>query len=115
MADRIQNIEAEDEIDRAFDASDPKQVNNARKKGARKKAERLRVVEALMQHKEGRQWLREFMESCDIFGNPMVQGDPYGTHFRLGQQNAGKRVLMDIIAASPDNYVVMMKEGEEGG
>lgn len=113
MADRIREIEAEQEVEKPYDASDSKQVNNARKKAARKMSDRLRMVEGIMTLKEGRKWLFDFMQSCDMFGNALVQGDAYGTHFRLGQQDAAKRILLDCIAASPELYVQMMKEGNE--
>lgn len=113
MGDRIQVIEAEQaQPYEPYIASDPKQVNNARKKSARKLAERLRMVEAIMQQIEGRRWVFDFLQGCHIYGNPVVQSDPHMTYFNLGQENVGKRLLADVVAAAPREYLLMLEENK---
>lgn len=118
MNDKRAPIEAEAELiaEEPFDASDPIAVNRARKKAGRKKKNNLEFVEAMMSVPQGRKWLYNFMESCAVFGNPLVHGvdghvDPLATHFRLGEQNAGKRVLSDL-QNFPDYYAAMMRESK---
>lgn len=112
MGDPIQELEAKEALEKPYDAGDPEQVNTARKKAGRKKAERLRVVEALMQHEQGRRWVYEWMQACHIYGNPVVMGDPHATYFNLGQENIGKWLLSDVVAAAPDNYLLMLEENQ---
>lgn len=112
MSDTIRQIEANEAIETPYDASDPKQVNNARKKSSKKLADRLRVVEALMQHPEGRRWIYEMLQWCHIYGNPVVSNDTHGTYFNLGQENVGKRLLADVVTAAPDNYLKMIEENK---
>ncbi len=112
MADRINSLEAEDLAEEQFDSSSPESVNKARKKEGRRRAARLRVVEALMQHEDGRRWIYELLERCHIFGNPLVRGDAYATHFNIGEANIGRIVLADVVAAAPDQYVLMCQEAK---
>lgn len=112
MADNINTIEAEGLAEKAFDAGDPIAVNNARKTAGRKRSQRLRVIEALMQHEDGRRWIYELLDRCHIYGNPLIQGDPYSTHFNIGEANIGRIILADVVAAAPEQYVTMCTEGK---
>lgn len=96
----------------SFDASDPLQVNLARKKAGRKKSDRLEVVRAIMGLVEGRKWVNEWLVQTYIHGNPVVAGDPFMTHFNIGQQNVGKMMLSDVIEAAPADYVKMLAEAK---
>ena len=111
MVDVPRDVEAERLAEIPFNASDPEQVNAARKKAARLERSRLRLVEELMKVKEGRMYVWDFLESCHINGNPVVPGDTQATYFNLGQQNVGKLVLMDAMQF-PENYVLMVSEAK---
>lgn len=111
MADTIAENQAQQETEKPYDASDPKAVNNARKKAGRKKADELEAVRVVMGTAQGRAWMFNLLESCMIFGNPFVPGQPDSTAFNLGQANVGKRLLSDIMVAAPEQYMAMCKEG----
>ena len=111
MADHILNQEAEELAATAFDASDATAVSNARKKAGRKKVNRLRVIEAVMEQPEGRKWMYGVLSMCHIYSTPFVQGDPYASAFQMGEQNIGNMLLSDVQAAAPTNYLLMCKEG----
>ncbi len=113
MGDHIQELEAETEAAKPYNAGDPKEVNNARKRAARKTTERLRVVEALMKHEDGRAWVYELLESCHLYTNPFTLGHPDATNFKLGEMNIGQRLLADIVAAAPKEYLKMCEEAKE--
>ena len=68
------------------------------------------VVNALMASMEGRQWLYSKLDMCRIFTTPFVASDPYGTAFFSGVQAVGHNLLNDIMAASPENYFLMVQE-----
>ncbi len=105
-------VEAEMNLEKPYDAGDPDAVASARKKGGRNRRARLEFVQAMMEMREGRKWLYDFMEFCFIHGNPVVQGDTHATYFQLGMQNAGKKILADV-QEFPKLYVEMMTEGKE--
>lgn len=113
MVDPVATHQAEEEAQTPYDASDPQQVNTARKKASRKNAKRLEVVAALMQHKDGRRWIHEQLDWCHIYGNPVIPGDTHATYFNLGQENIGKRLLADVVAAAPEQYILMLQEAKE--
>lgn len=113
MADSAAESVAEDLAANPFNASDPQQVSNARKKAGRYKQRRLDVVKSIMEHRDGRKWFYDLLVSCSVFGNPLVPGDPHYTYFRIGEQNVGKRLLQDINDAAPDKYMEMIKESRE--
>lgn len=113
MGDHIQKLEAEAEAEKPFNAADPKQVNNARKKASRQRSERLRVINALMQHVDGRKWVYELLARCHIYSNPFVPGQPDTTAHNCGEKNIGLMILADVLAAAPDEYLQMCKENAE--
>lgn len=99
-------------IDPPFNSSDPVQVNERRKKLGRQKQRSLTVVEALMQHKDGRAWLNDLIVGTDYNGHPVVQGDPYLTYYNLGQMNVGKRILAEAQEFT-DLYLKMIQEARK--
>ena len=110
--DKFESKAAEEAEERDYDAGDPEQVNKARKKAGRNKAEKLRVVEGIMSVPEGRKWLYEILKRCHVFSTPF-QNDPYATAFNCGEQNIGQMLLADIVAAAEDQYVVMCRENSK--
>jgi len=102
--------EAELVAEKPYDASDPEQVNQARKKAGRKKRGTLEFVKAIMTVPQGREWMYDMLVICKVFGSPLVPGDTHYTYHNLGEQNIGKKLLQDINTSAPDEYVMMIKE-----
>jgi hypothetical protein len=109
MANPVDELLAKEALEETPDTSDPGEVNKQRKKYARKRSDRLRFIEAAMQHEEGRAWFYDILVFCRVFQGPW-DDDPYRTSFLCGQQNVGLRILADIQDAAPDNYLKMIKE-----
>lgn len=109
MADPVAVNQASEELEEAYDTSDPKSVNKARKKSARTRADRLRFIEAAMGTAEGRAWYYDILLFCKCFQGPF-DTDPYKTAFNCGQQNIGLRILDDLQTAAPKNYDLMIVE-----
>ncbi len=99
------------------DTSDPKSVNNARKKEARLAADRAKVVTAIMDITAGRLWLYELLAFCKMYTPAFspVNPDPCVTAFACGMQNVGLRVLAEIQAAAPKQYLTMIAEAKAEG
>lgn len=112
MVDIPATVEAENNLEKAYDASDEEQVTAARKKGGRNRRSRLEFIQAMMELPEGRKWLWEIMQKCFVFGNPVVQNDSHATYFNLGQQNIGKLILQDVQEFA-ELYVKMVAEAKE--
>lgn len=96
--------------EKGYDASDPAQVNLARKKSGRKKLKNQQFITAIMNVPEGREWMYDLITHCNPLGNPVIAGDTHLTYHNIGAANIGKKLLQDINEAAPDQYIVMIKE-----
>lgn len=112
MADNPSIAEAEMNVSRPYDASDPEQVNAARKKAGRQKKTRLEVIQALMSLPAGRQWVYEKLTDCHVYGPTFVAGDPYLSAFREGERHVGLGLLQDVMASAPERFLPMCKEAQ---
>lgn len=95
-----------------YNAADPKQVNDARKKEARERKEELDYIRSIMKTRAGRKWMYKLIDECRAWGNPIIPGDTHLTYENLGRQNMGKKLFIDINDAAPDQYVAMMMEAK---
>ena len=105
----IKALKGEVDIDEPVDTSDREAVNKSRKKAARTRTDRLEFIKAAMQHEQGRAWFYDVLEFCRVVATPF-SSDPYNTAFKCGMQNVGLKILADIQDASPDEYMLMVKE-----
>ena len=112
MGDEVQVQRAKDEQEETFDTSDQSQVNKARKKAARTRADRLEFVKASMSFSQGRAWFYDHLVRAHVFRSPYITGDTHGTSFRCGEQNLGYQILDDIQVAAPEEYILMIKENK---
>lgn len=107
MSDTIQLVE-----DESYDTSEPEEVNKAKKKAGRTRADRLEFIKAAMSVDQGRAWYYDFLIRCHIFKVPYVSESPYDTAFKCGELNIGLQVLDDIQTAAPNDYVKMISENK---
>ena len=99
--------------DEVYNAEDSKQIEAARKKAAREKLLRDETIRTLMSKKDGRAWIHYILTQADMFGNPIVLGDPYGTYNNIGMANLAKLIWQDIEAAAPESCLLMIKEAKQ--
>lgn len=92
-----------------YDTSEPQEVNKARKKSGRTRAERLEFVKAAMTHEQGRAWFYDILVFCKVISTPFRES-PYETSFNCGMQNVGLRLMQDIQDAAPQAYLQMVTE-----
>lgn len=111
VEDGAENPEVESEV---YNSSDPAHIAKAEKKSVKKKANRLRVISAIMEHADGRKWMYGLLERCHIFGNPFCPGQSDSTAFNLGEANIGRLIMADVLAACPESYTLMCVEGKDG-
>lgn len=111
MVDKVLENQFAEENEEAFDTSDKEQVNKARKKYARKRADRLKYVQASMQFPEGRAWFYDYLIFTKVF-DAIFTEDPYKTAFLLGARNIGLMLLDDIQTAAPKEYISMINENK---
>ena len=95
------------------DAADEIQENNLRSEQARLKREDADVIRGLMHSKNGRSWLYRFLERCHIYGETFRGEETHVSAFCQGQENVGKQLMLEVIDASGDLYITMMREQRE--
>lgn len=93
--------------------NDPKLIAKAKRDAERVEAERKIVVQSILKVPQGREWFYNFLSECGVFRTPFTPGDPHATAFNCGQQNVGLRLIATLVAASPGDYLLMLKEQEE--
>ena len=109
MSDPIKEVQTQDDQEENYNTSDPVQVNKARKKAARTRADRLEFVKASMSFEQGRAWFYDLLVRCHVFSTPFDE-EPTRLAFRVGEANIGQMILDDIQTVSPDDYMKMVKE-----
>lgn len=109
MVDRAAVLEAEENIEGAYDASDPEQVKTARKKERSKKRMERETLQTMMQYENGREFLYNSIK-CILDGDPVVPGDPYSTYFNLGQEKRARDIFKEMVKVSPKEFALMIEE-----
>ena len=93
-----------------FDGSDRKQVRAREKELKIAESNRLAYTRRIMSDSPGRKWMCDLLTKCHIWSTAFAAGQPDTTAFRLGEQNLGLQIFADVIAAAPQEYVLMMQE-----
>src|SRR5260370_11481714 len=98
-----------------FDGSDRKQVRAREKELKIDEGNRLAYTRRLMSDAPGRKWMYDLLLRCHIWQTPFAAGQIDTTAFRLGEQNLGLQVFADVMAAAPQEYVLMIQEAATKG
>lgn len=104
---------ADDLPSESYDAADPAAEANAKREEARRERQDADVLRLLMHTKPGRAFLYRRLERCHIYASTFAPGQADVTAFQLGEENIGKRLMLEAMDASPDLYVLMIKEQRE--
>lgn len=91
-------------------AADETQVV-ARKRAAGRRDQRLRnTLVGILSVRDGREWVWDLLERCNVYSQSFVQGEPDATAFNEGRRSVGNRLLAEIVRADPQAMITMMKE-----
>jgi hypothetical protein len=96
-----------------YDASSQEQERQAIDLASRNRRADADVLRKIMFTRDGRAWLYRLLESCNIYGSSFSPGQPDVTAFSLGQENIGRKLMLDAMEASTDLYVKMIAEQRE--
>lgn len=111
MSNTADRINQDQDLEESYDTSEPLEVNKAKKKASRTRADRLKFVEAAMTMEQGRAWFYDILVRCKVFNTPF-QEDPYRTAFNCGMLNVGLQILDDIQVSAPQGYTKMISENK---
>jgi hypothetical protein len=93
-------------------AADRKAIRAKEKQAAITEASRQSVLHTVMSTVEGRTFIWDFLGSCHVFSTTFT-GDALTSAFAEGERNVGQRLLSDIMAVCPDQYIQAMREANE--
>lgn len=109
MVDSIEGAPELDQVTDGYDASDPEQINKARKKAGRAKSDDTDIVKAIMELPTGRAWMYRLLARCGTF-TAAAHNISHEIDRAVGRQMVGHWVMEDIMNAAPEKYWIMIKE-----
>jgi hypothetical protein len=92
-----------------YNAASRKDVRRLEKQARVEERQRLDTIRVLMSTTAGRQWVYDRLSQCHVFASSFSL-NAYESAFKEGERNVGLQILNDVMMASPDNYVLMMRE-----
>ena len=92
-----------------YDASNRRDVKALEREARLADQQRKEIVNGIMSLEPGRRWMCDLLETCHVFATSFNDID-LRMAFMEGQREIGLRLLMDVMAACPDQYVTMMRE-----
>ena len=95
-----------------YNAGERKDIRAAEKAASVTTRQRREVIGGIMSVAPGRAWVHQILTDCHIFANPFST-DPMITAFACGEMNVGQKLLVDIMAMCPDQYIQMQREANE--
>lgn len=96
-----------------YNAADRKDIRRAEKAAALVDAAKVEFLRAAMGTVQGRAWFHDLLAACRIFADPF-SGEALIEAFNKGQRNVGLMIFADILLHCPDQYVLMMRESNDG-
>ena len=93
----------------SYNAANRKDVRRLEKQAKLDERARLDTTRSLMASAAGRQWVYESLRDCHVFASSFSL-NAQEVAFKEGERNVGLRLLNDIMNASPDEYITMMRE-----
>lgn len=93
-------------------AADEKQVKDAERKGKLAKDNELSDVKFILSTEAGRRFIWKTLERCKVYELSFNHSGAI-TSFNEGMRNIGLIILSDVMGASPEAYLQMMKENKK--
>lgn len=94
-------------------AADEQSVSDQKARLGRRQKRIDEGLKTILATQNGRLWFWDMLSACHCFATPFRPGQDGVTHFNLGEQNIGLRLLADLMRVSPDSYITMTKENAD--
>lgn len=99
--------------DEPYNAAERTDVREADKASRLSDRQDLDVTRDIMRTTFGRAWMYRKLTACHIYQTTATPGDAFATYFNEGQRNIGLMLNAEILAACPDEFILMLKEANE--
>lgn len=108
----IPDLDPAPDLPLVYDASNPDQVKEKKRKAHRLEADDAQIIKDLMTSRLGRAFLYRLMSYCNIFSSSL--GDHHYMAFNEGRRDVGLYLFDRIGKHTPEAYMTMMKEHADG-
>lgn len=93
-------------------ASDKKQVKEARKKEARGRDREIEDMRSVLRSREGRRVIWRLLEQCSVFGS-VNHSSGSQVYYNVGKQDIGHYLMKEIVETDENKLIEMMRENKE--
>lgn len=94
-------------------AADEEQVRAAPSKERQKRARELADFRVVVSTREGRRFLKRYLDLCNPVGSAFTGETTHQTAFNLGQKNVGSLLFLDLEEASLESWALIQREAKE--
>lgn len=102
----------EKDLEKPYDAGDPKDVRERISKAKRIAAANQSVVRQIMGSSEGRDWIYQHLSLCHVYSTSFST-NALSMAFAEGERSVGLRLMADLVQAAPERYLEMLAEKGE--
>ena len=93
-------------------AADLDQVKKGAKIDKSKRQDEIDDIRFVLSTRQGRRFIWRHLTNAGIFQSCFTGNS--STFFNEGRRDIGLKILAEVNASSPDSYILMMKESNEG-
>lgn len=91
------------------DVGDPAYVKETVKKARNVLLAKQEILRDFLATPEGRRYFYDLLTTCGVYRNPFSR-DAGMMAFSCGEMNVGQKILVDLENASPELYLLMVRE-----
>jgi hypothetical protein len=112
MPDKIDELLANEEVEKPYNSADPEDVNKARVKAGRRRYSKLNAVRRIMSDKDQRRYVYGILLAGEPLRLSYLTGEPQpgGNAFRDGKKFIAFQLIADIRDACPELFDLMIQE-----
>jgi hypothetical protein len=92
-----------------YDAGDPAAVKARARTAKQRESSKRSVIRQIMSSSEGRAWIHEVLSMSHVYSSSFST-NALTMAYSEGERNIGLRITADIVSASPERYLEMLKE-----
>lgn len=98
-----------------YDASDPEQIEKAKKAAQQREQEHRNIEAELLDSKPRREWVWAVLRDLHVFEQRLpMSGSEYEAGILNGEREAGLRLMRRLARSNPTGFAKMLSENDRG-
>lgn len=94
-------------------SSDEEQIRDAERKVKNRRDREINDLSVVLSDPHGRRFIWRILSECGVF-QTSFSPDSNQMYFNEGERNVGLKIFSEVNEVSPEAYLKMMKENENG-